>query len=121
MATDKIQGFNLNRRGLTDLFRQTERADDAHQNRVRSPVGESVTKTPVPTDKAEISATAHQLMALRRDVIAGREALAQEPEVRAELVQEVRKRLRQGYYRSVSVENHVADRLDRLIRNLEDL
>lgn len=121
MATDKIQGFNLTRRSLTDFFRQTTRAGNPQETHAGNPTGESVTRTPVPTDKADISATAHKLMALRRDVLAGREALSQEPEVRSERLQEVRQRLRQGYYRSVTVEDQVAERLDRLIRSLEDL
>ncbi|MBD3221521.1 hypothetical protein GF314_09785 [bacterium] len=69
---------------------------------------------PIPAqgdDKAEISTKARELADLRQMVEAGRGAMDEVPEVRAELVQQARQRINDGFYRSAEVQEKVAGRL----------
>lgn len=77
---------------------------------------------PVPTgDRAEISANARDLVDLRASVDAGRTAIAQEPDVRAERVAAAKERLAAGHYHTAEVRQKTAARLQGVIEGLDRL
>ena len=121
MANPKINGLILPRQRLADVYRQATRTGGPQDQRAANKTGESVENASFPTEKAEISAAAYRMMSLRRDVIAGRQALADEPDTRMDRVAEVKARLNQGYYRSQYVESTMAERLVQLMKDLEDI
>ncbi len=121
MAMDKINGFTNLSKELLERFRGSGRTDskDSEQSAdVRAPVRE---RRAAPADKADISAKAHRLIALRHAVDSGLRALEALPEVRQERMAQVRTRLGRGYYNSVEVRALVADRLNDVALSMEDL
>ena len=119
MAMNPINNSPHLRQGVIDAFQGTQRRDEAG-SRAESGAPRAA-GTESLADKAEISATAHRLVDLRRTLEVGRAAAAQEPDVRRERVDEVRERLAQGYYNSVEVLAKVAGGVDKVIRGIDEL
>ena len=77
---------------------------------------------PVPSgDRAEISASARDLVDLRTAVDAGRSTLAQEPDVRADRVAAARRKLAEGHFQSAEVRLKTAARLQGVLEELDRL
>ena len=121
MVMDRISGFSNMGKTLLDRF-QGSRRTDAHD---RDPATETGSphedNRAAPADMAEISSKAHRIIALRHALDSGLTALEGLPEVRPDRVAEVRSRLNRGFYNSVEVRTRVAEKLDDVARNLEDL
>lgn len=121
MVIDRMDGFAALGRQFLDRFQRTSRAvvrdgDDADKPQV--PDTEIRKET---GDKAEISPNAHRLMALREAMESGFKALEAVPDVRPDRIAEARTRLDRGYYNSLEVRSRVAERFDRIARELEDI
>lgn len=119
MAMNPINNSPHLRQGVIDAFQGAQRRDEAGSRAENGAPRAAGTESLA--DKAEISATAHRLVDLRRTLDVGRAAAAQEPDVRQERVDEVRERLAQGYYNSVEVLAKVAGGVDQVIRGMDEL
>ena len=125
MVMDRIGGLSHMGKAFLDKFQGSDRTDSTRGK----PDPENATpvasagdaKRSAPLDKAEISPKAHQLNDLRNAVDSGREALDGVPEVRQDRMAEVRARLNRGFYNSVDVRAQVAEKLNDVARNLEDI
>jgi hypothetical protein len=82
-----------------------------------SPVGPQAPRG----DRAEISTSAHDLVDLRTAVDAGRSALADLPDTRADRVAKARERVASGHYQSAEVRLKTAERLQSALTNLDAL
>ncbi|MCB1183254.1 hypothetical protein KDM41_07460 [bacterium] len=111
MAMDKVNGSPLLRQGLLEQSRQQEKVDGQKRARQQSGADVPVETPPRGGDTAEISAAALRMMDLRLAVDAGREALGQLEEIRADKVALARERLHNGYYRTDEVRERVAEGL----------
>ena len=121
MGMDKINGSPLLQQGILDSSRQKDKVD---AKRVKdADLAETPATGPAPTfgDTADISATAHRLMALRQAVDVGRMAMTILPEVRADKVAQARERLASGFYDSSAVQKKIADGLLDVFTSLEKL
>jgi len=121
MVMDRINSFTNLSKGLLDRFQKSDRTDapDGQPTPVIGSSGHDHRATPA--DTADISPKAHRLIALRHAMDSGREALEELPEVRQDRVDQVRARLDRGYYNSIEVRTRVAERLNDVAGNLEDL
>lgn len=120
MAMNPINNSPHLRQGVIDAFQGTQRRDEAG-SRAEGAGAPRGAGTESLADRAEISATAHRLVDLRRTLDVGRAAAAQEPDVRQERVDQARERLASGYYNSVEVLAKVAGGVDKVIRGIEEL
>lgn len=119
MSMDKINGSPLMRSGLLDRFKVDNKDQDKAEK--SSSANSSERSSTVPSDRAEISDTAHQLMDLRAAVDVGRASLENVPEVREDRVAEAKKRVEQGYYNSQVVQDKLAGTLAKVLGNLDDI
>ena len=128
MALDKITGSPVLRQGNLEATKnqeiarqnealETQKTKDAKIGDLRAENTSAVKSS----DTAEISATAHRLMALRQAVETGRAALAAMPEIREEKVAQVRERLQAGFYNSPEVQAKTAEGIERTILGIEEL
>jgi hypothetical protein len=74
-----------------------------------------------PQDQALISDKAKKLIELRATVEAGREAIAQAPDLRTDKVATVQDRLARGFYHSLEVHREVAGRVGAVIDKIDSL
>ncbi len=122
---DKITGSPILHQGLLESNRQREQIETDKTRETRLGVVDDDKKAkslaPASGDTAQISATAHRLMALRQAVEAGRTALAMMPETRAEKVAQARERLENGFYDSDSVREKTAAGVEETLRGLDKL
>jgi len=121
MVMDRINSFSNLSKGLLERFQDTGRADSPDQDHPVDVITPGQDRRAAPADKADISAKAHRLIALRHAVDSGRQALDALPEVRQDRVAQARDRLNRGFYNSIEVRTRVAERLDNVARKLEDL
>lgn len=121
MAMDKINGSTGTRPGQVDQYQSTRRGERAEDGAGAG--GEASQPAPASggADTAEISAAARRMADLRQAVDVGRAAMGALPEVREDVVQQVRRRLQEGYYQSVEVTDTVAQRLAPVLKGLQDL
>ena len=120
MAMNNINGSQPYSPSLVDKFAGTPQAQER--------AGEAVADKDKATarqlrsgDKAEISDAARNLMDLRQAIDAGRAAMEALPDIRQDKVDEAKTRLDQGYYNSVEVRDQVAERLQRVIEDMDQL
>ncbi|MBK7671600.1 MAG: flagellar biosynthesis anti-sigma factor FlgM [bacterium] len=118
MGMDKINSSPLQSRGLLDRLRGTARDET-------KPTGTPATSADLPAaataDKADISEAARRLVDLKHVVDAGRDAIAQLPDVRPEKVTAARERLASGFYNALEVRQVVAGRLGGVFDGIEKL
>ena len=119
MAMDNINGSPLMRPGMLDRFQVGGK--DKKESDKSGEVNSTEQSTSLPSDRAEISDTAHKLMDLRAAVDVGRAALANEPDVRDDKVAEAKKRLEQGYYNSQVVQDELAGILGKVLGKMDEL
>jgi hypothetical protein len=117
MGMDKINGSPLQSRSLMDRLRGTAR-DEAKPTGT-TPHGDL--PAAATADKADISDAARRLVDLKNVVDAGRDAIAQLPDVRPEKVTAARERLASGFYNALEVRQVVAGRLGGVFDGIEKL
>ncbi len=120
MAMNPINHSPQLRQGVIDAFQGTQRRDQGAVEEAGGGNGRPAASR-APTDRAEISETAHKLVELRRALDGGRAAAAEEPDMRDDKLAKVRERLAQGYYNSVEVRDKVAGGVDQVIQGMEKL
>lgn len=120
MSMDKINGSPLHRPGMLDRFAVSNNKEEETGNSAPVVSGEG-RPNPAPTDRAEISDTAHQLIDLRAAVDVGRAALQDAPDVREERVALAKKRLEEGYYNSQVVQDRLSGILGNVLNKLDEI
>ena len=121
MGMEKIGSFPSLGRRLLDRFQKTDADVEPRSGNAGEIEAGNKPVTGPTADRAEISGKAREMMKLREVVDVGRHALEQTPEVRQDRVAEVKSRLNRGYYKSVSVNGQVADRLEDVLNKIDDL
>ena len=119
MSMDKINGSPLMRPGLLDRFKVGNKEKNGTET--TSAINSDERSGAKPSDRAEISDTAHKLMDLRAAVDAGRASLENIPDVREDRVAEAKKRLEQGYYNSQVVQDKLAGTLVKVLGKIDEL
>ncbi len=119
MAMDKINGSPLTQPGILDRFQVNGKGKDESERTLGKNNGTH--GGPAPSDTAEISDNAHQLMDLRAAVDVGRLAIQNAPDVREDKIAEARKRLEQGFYNSPVVQDQVAGVLGNVLTKMDEL
>ncbi|MFN2372008.1 MAG: flagellar biosynthesis anti-sigma factor FlgM [Candidatus Krumholzibacteriia bacterium] len=108
------------RQGVIDAFQGTQRRDETAREEAAAAAARGAGTEPV-RDRAEISATAHRLVELRRTLDQGLAAAGAEPDIRQDKVAAARERLAQGFYNAVEVRDTVAGGVARVIAGIEEL
>lgn len=109
MSMNRIDGSQLQPLPQPDSSQGTQRSDQAGQNPGVAPEQTAPEKEARAGDTLEISDKARQLMELRQIYDAGLEAVAREPEMRSDKVEQAKQRLESGFYHSVEVRQKIAD------------
>jgi len=117
MATDKVNLSSLN--SAMARFQQTQAAQDqAKAAQSGGAARESVQPANV-GDRFERSAEAESYAKLRETMDLGRAAVAQEPDVRQERIDEVKTKLLEGKVITPEVKEQVAQSLERVMKILD--
>ena len=121
MAMDKINGSPLARPGGLEKFLGTARNDkDERAQKAGAETGANA-RSAKPADTMEISDAAHRLVDLRQAVDTGRNAIEALPDTRADKLEEVKKRIHQGYYNSSEVRDKIAAQLGSVFEEIDKL
>ncbi len=127
MATNPIPGSGglpLDPRSTSQTTSQqkTSRSDDlngiSRNGRDARTTEQAEEKSRTSGEKLEISKEAQDLLKLKELMNAGRKAMDNEPDVRAERVREVKQRLRSGVYQTQGIRDELAHRLTSILRGL---
>jgi len=118
---NRISDFTNLSRGLLDRFQGFGRAQEKDTRPSRETRGVGEAPKAAPADVAQISPKAHRLIALRHAMDSGMKALERVPEIRQDRIAEARARLDHGFYNSIEVRSRVAERLDMVTRQMEDI
>lgn len=112
MGLNRIAGGSLNQPQLVDRYQQAQAQGPRRAEQAGAiAAGAGPDQPGLRADQADISAQAHQKLAMRGLLAAGRQAVQAEPEVRADRVAAVRERLAAGFYESATIREEVAGRL----------
>lgn len=121
MGMNKINNASLMQSQMLEKFQGTSRSDKAEKDGQTQANEATNAKNAAPADKADISDRARQLMDLRQAVDTGRMAMEALPDVRSEKMAEVRARMEKGYYNSTEVLDEVAEKIGKVIGNMDEL
>lgn len=120
MAMNNINNSSLVRPGNLDRYQGTAKSEkDGKAENLEQNLG--TTQPPKPTDKAEISDAAHRMIDLRQAVDTGRDTIEALPDIREEKVEQAKKRLAQGYYNSLEVQDRIADKLGSVFNKMDEI
>jgi hypothetical protein len=120
MAWNKIDGSGSVPTPYADRTRGAERFERPGR-RLEAGSGEAAERAGAGGDVAEISAGARKLVDLRAALEVGRAAAAELSDPRADAVEQARERLETGFYASEDVRLETAERVDRIMRDLDSL
>ncbi len=120
MGANKIERQLISDPRVLARFQQTQRGEaDAETRKLET--AKSGEARPLSGEKLEISASARKVTDMRSLVEAGRTRIEAEPDVRADRVAEVRRRLEAGVYTTAEARQRTAEQLSPVLRDLSHL